>query len=401
MEVTMALKNLLSEPDFGTRIRLFPQAPFLAGFTEPEVVWLSPAAGSIEPGPSDNRMYVIDALNKTLPYEFPYLPPYFGPARPPVRPSPEGHFDHLPPDSRDFLAAHMYGSVRRVLDIFESYLGRKIDWPFEGRLEIIPIIDWDNAQSGYGYIEFGYSRDGAGRRQPWGLNFDTISHEMGHTFLFSLMGFPAGSMTAEFRGFHESAADTTALITVMHFDTVLDRLLHSTRGNIYTLNELNRIGELSETRQIRLASNNRKMSDVTSEPHDLSQPLTGACFDIIVFIFTEQLRRRGLIPRDLFEAAFETHSAGKQSARVQQAFSKFYENRHFEFKAALAESRDIFASYLVSAWRTLSPDQLTLGDAAAALLAADMQISSGLYQNEMREIFKWREIPVLLAIVVY
>ena len=64
--------------DFGTRVRLYPKAPFLSGFGEPEVVWLSPAAGTVRAGPSDDRMYVVDAVEKTTPYEYPYLPPYKG-----------------------------------------------------------------------------------------------------------------------------------------------------------------------------------------------------------------------------------------------------------------------------------------------------------------------------------
>ena len=105
-----------------------------------------------------------------------------------------GHFAHFAPGSRDFLAVHMYGSVRRVLDIFESYLGQRIEWPFRQdypRLEIIPLIDWDNAQSGYGYIEFGQFSSTEGVIHPYGLNFDVIAHEIGHTIVFSLVGFPA------------------------------------------------------------------------------------------------------------------------------------------------------------------------------------------------------------------
>ena len=74
--------------DLGTKVRLFPQAPYLAGYDEPEIVWLSPPARSVQPGPADDRMYVIDAIDKTEPYQFPYLPPYSGPAYPPVLPEP-------------------------------------------------------------------------------------------------------------------------------------------------------------------------------------------------------------------------------------------------------------------------------------------------------------------------
>jgi hypothetical protein len=391
--------------DFGTRVRLFPQAPFLASFTEPEVVWLSPPAGSVAPGPADNRMYVVDAIGKDEPYAFPYLPPYHGPARALVQPDANGHFAHLLPGSRDFLAVHMDGSVRRVLDIFESYLGRQVEWPFRQdypRLEIIPLIDWDNAQSGYGYIEFGHSSSTEDTMHAYGLNFDVIAHEMGHMILFSLLGFPtSGGMPLFFRAFHEACADITALIGLLHFDSVLDRLLRSCRGNIYTINELNRLAEISETKQIRLASNNARMWEVGEEPHEMSRPLTGACFDIIVYLYASELRERDLIPSDLWALALETNRIGASADNISTAFARFYENRHFAFKAALMEARDLFGRCLVAAWQTMPPDQVTFEAFSAALLDACRSISGERHLDEIRDIFRWRGIEIPLPVPAY
>src|SRR5574342_1180571 len=105
----------------GTRFRLFAQSPVLEAYRTPETVWISCEPGTIGPGPSDDRMYVIDALNKPSPYEYPYLPPYTGPARSPGIPDARGHFDYLEVDDPRFRAAHMYGTVRRVLDIWEGF----------------------------------------------------------------------------------------------------------------------------------------------------------------------------------------------------------------------------------------------------------------------------------------
>ena len=88
-------------------------------------------------------MYVVDAIGKPGPYEYPYLPPYVGPAFPPALPDPDGHFDHLEIGSPAFRAAHMYATVRRVLDIWEGYAGHRIDWHFRGvhnRLELVPYV---------------------------------------------------------------------------------------------------------------------------------------------------------------------------------------------------------------------------------------------------------------------
>ena len=79
----------------------------------------------------------------------------------------------------------------------------------------------------------------------------------------------------------KSGADTTALIAALHFESLLiAHLLEETRGNLYTFNELDRFAELSPHDQIRLASNDVKMSAFAAgwvDEHALSQPLTGAC----------------------------------------------------------------------------------------------------------------------------
>jgi hypothetical protein len=381
---------------FGTKVKLFPQAPNLGGFGDPEVVWLSPPAGTVAPGPADDRIYVRDAVDKQIPYLFPYLPPFYGDVHRPVEPGPDGHFDHLAFGSRDFVAAHAYGSLRRVLDIFEGYLGQQIRWQFWDRferLEVIPLIDWDNAQSGYGFMEFGLSRDESGTPSPHALNFDVIAHELGHSMLFSIMDIPfEGRRTSEFGAFHESSADLVALLAAMHFDSVLDRILRSTKGNIYTLNEINRIAELSDTRQIRIASNGRKMSDVTEDIHDLSRPLTGAFFDALVYVFVEQLQQQGLIGPDLRQAILLPSRRFEDADWIQRQFDKIYVNRHFQFKAALMVARDIIGHRLCATWKRLSPNDLSYSDVATAFLVSHKAPGGDPYRAELIEIFHWREI---------
>ncbi len=141
----------------GTRFRLFAQPRFLESYREPETVWVSTPRGTIEAGPADYRMAVIDAVDKQ-PYPPTTLPPWLGKRRLPVPPGPDGHFDYLDPSTREFGCAHIFGTVRRVLDIWEGYLGQTIIWHFAdlgSPLELIPYVDWDNAQAGYGFMECG------------------------------------------------------------------------------------------------------------------------------------------------------------------------------------------------------------------------------------------------------
>ena len=126
-------------PTSGTRFRLFPQPSFLERRERPETVQVSRPPGTVGPGPADDRMVVIDPMGKERPYGIRlvpgagailYLPPWRGPIGPPARPNTAGHFDHLPVGTRAFELAHVYGTVRFVLDIWEWYFGRAIPWHF-------------------------------------------------------------------------------------------------------------------------------------------------------------------------------------------------------------------------------------------------------------------------------
>ena len=176
----------------GTKFRIHAQSPVLAAFSEPETVWVSPPAGSLEPGPADDRMYVVDAIDKKR-YEDGSRLPYRGPRQPPARPGPDGHFDHLSPDDPAFRSAHIYGTVRRVLDIWEDYFGQRVPWhfsPLQERLEIVPWLDWKNAHFGWGFMEAGWGKDDSGKKRPFALNFDVLAHETGHGLIFSMVGVP-------------------------------------------------------------------------------------------------------------------------------------------------------------------------------------------------------------------
>jgi len=392
----------------GTRFRLYPQTPVLETIRirGPETVWVSPPPGSIGPGPNDDRMYVADAIGKS-PYEYPYLPPHRGPENPRVAPDRDGHFDYLEPGDPGFVAAHMYGTVRRVLDVWEGYFGRPIAWHFGDRyprLELIPVIDWDNSHTGYGFLETGYGESDDGKRHLYSLNFDVLAHEVGHNIIYAEVGIPPlAATTAEYHAFQESAADLVALVGALHFDSVVDRLLRDTHGNLYAPNEVDRIAELSETRQIRMASQSFRMSDVADprrppssltqpEIHHLGEPLTGAVFDIFVELFQTELVAAGLIGEDLEALSYGiTDDHGLEDA-IARGFARAYHGRHAAFRAVLLYARDYLGALLVETWTRLSPDFLRFANVAGALVAADRVLTGGRRQRIIRESLAWREI---------
>ena len=390
----------------GTRFRLFPQTPLLKNFEIPEIVWVSKTPAQIGPGPADDRMYVVDAIDKQ-PYEFPNMPPFLGDIHPPATANEDGHFDHLEIGTHQFEAAHMYGTLRFVMDIWECYLGHEIEWSFARDypyLEIIPWLDWNNAHCGYGFIEAGYRKDDDGEKFPLNLNFDVLAHEFGHAMLYSKIGMPEGENTnTSYFAYHEAASDMVAIISVLHFNSVIDRLLSDTHGNLYARNELNRVGEESNTRQIRMASNAKKMTDVPDpniprdqlsykQIHDISLPMTGALFDLLLEIYQYGLVNQGLISPQLDQLSRGPIESDPILAnRVQQHFDLAYTGQHEGFKKALIDARDYLGQTLALSWEHMSPN-LSFLSSAEALLDTDLDVNNGIFQLKAREVLQWRGI---------
>ena len=395
----------------GTRFLLYPQPPIINPDRDPEVVMVSSPAGSLGPGPSDHRMYAINPIGKWPPYgmqnnryghPYMYLPPWDGDVHAPPLPDGEGHFDHLTVDSEEFQAAHMFGCVRFVLDIWEGYFGHEIAWHFdEGyeRMELVNLPRYDNGHIGYGFLEVGHNLTKSGVFTLDCTNFDVIAHEIGHGIIYSSVGVPhPDKETGEYNGFHESAADLVAIVSCLHFDTVLDDLLSNTHGNLYTLNRLNRIAELSENEQIRIASNSMTMSEFVNgwrKEHKLSQPLTGAIFDVFVDIFHEELLDRDLISPEVEDLADHYEYRPEYQSLVQEMFDQAYEGHAREFKDALIEARDIMGRYLAELWRRLPPDYLTYQLICEILTEVDRDFSAGEYKRIIANNFRYRDIGLV------
>ena len=374
----------------GTRFWIYPQPPFIPGYEQPDRVWLSILPDEISDGPSDMSIYVADPLFDKEPYGFARLPPFEGARRAPVRPGPDRHFDNIDTRSRAFLGVHAYACVHFILDIWRSYLGHRVQWFFQEtlpKLEIVPLVDWRNAQAGYGFLELGYSKVG-GVMRPYALNFDTIAHEVGHLIVFSEMGVPGTtSREAEYFPFSEAFSDLVSLISFLHFDSAIDRLLRRTRGNLLLYNELNRFAETSPETQIRLATNSRRMSDVTREVHDRALPFIGAIFDSIVELYHRELVANGCADKRLLETDLRELTLDEFD-RFRQVTEDAFSSKPLFFKLALINARDAVGGALAQSLRTIDPTTLHLDQAASAIIAA----ADGRTAERLEANFAWREI---------
>ena len=392
----------------GTRFRLYPQPRFLEEYQEPETVYVSSPAGTLQAGPADDRMYSIFPIGKPRAYgiaatpgegnEKELAPPWEGEIHPPAEPNEEGHFDHLETGTPQFETAHVFGTVRFVMDIWEDYFGRKIPWHSEDdydRIELTILPSLENAYSGYGFLEMGGDVKHGGYK-PFSLNFDVIAHEVGHAIIYSEVGVPEPEeYTGEYFGFHESAADLVALFSSLHFHSLVDHLLENTRGNLYALNAINRMGELSGNKQIRIAANDVKLSKFARgwvKAHKLSQPLTGAFFDIFVDIFHECLVDYECITPEIEDLSDKLLATPDYAPVMQKLFDECYEQDPAGFKSALLDARDVMGTYLADTWQQLEKGYLNFVDVAEMFEAVDQEHTGGRYQRIIRGNFDMREI---------
>jgi hypothetical protein len=186
-----------------------------------------------------------------------------------------------------------------------------------------------------------------------------------------------------------------ALISALHFDSVLDRTLASSEGNLYTLNESNRIGELTNVAQVRTASNSRKLSEFAdgwSDPHVLAQPLVGGIFDCLVDVYQDRLLRSHLIDPELRRLSEVLAIEELDDGIVQERFAEAYHGRHARFKDALIEARDHIGDCLVFLLTRISPHFLRYAAIGETLIAADRRLSGGRHVEDFRENFRWRDI---------
>ncbi|RWN98854.1 hypothetical protein [Mesorhizobium sp.] len=396
-----------------TRFRLFVQPPFEDARACPEIVTVSSPLGSVGVGPSDDRMYVVEPVGKTRPYgvnraplgtPFIYLPPWTGNILAPAVPDERGNFDHYQPSMPGFEAAHLFGSVRFTLDVWERYLGQSVAWHFRDhheRLEISILPTWNNAQFGYGYLEVGSQFETDGSILPFSLDFDIIAHEVGHAIAFAVLGVPGlGKEFPEYVGFQEAFSDCVSLIAAMHFPSVINNVLDETRGNLYLANRLARFSEFSPHSQIRLANNQRTMAEFVhgwKNEHDLSEPLTGAIFDILVDIFHESLVARGLISPEVENLADVAEADPVARAPLQDAFDRAFARRTDGFREALLDARDVVGMHLAETLWALGPDFLDYGNVATAMLAVDEVETGGEFARLIDRNFRRRGIGELHA----
>lgn len=403
----------LFSPSRGTRFVIYTQWRRRARDYKPEIITLAFRPGRVKAGPADQDMYVLDARRKP-PYSHERtgrtlaLPPYpeGRPRYPAVRPTRGGHFDHLKPGTRRFSSVSVFATVHCVVQIWSHYFRRPLlPWFFAAsrrRLEMIPRVESANAWSGDGFLEFGYVNWDT--RIRFADLFDVVAHETGHLILKKVIGNPSeGSKTLAYRAHEEAGADLIALVAALHFDSVVDRLLWRTRGALFSVNELSRLAEYSRKREVRELFNRERMSSgrirqaaIAYRAHTYSLPFSGAAYDVLVGLYLENLRARGILgpvgARRRTKAPRHALAVAQRSFRRRFGTRRRFEASRAALKDALLDARDTFARILARAWAMTRVEGFSYQRAAGHLLRADRAVSGGRNARMIRDLFAWRGI---------
>jgi len=258
-----------------------------------------------------------------------------------------------------FISESVFGTVHETIRMFEEpdILGRRVAWAFPGpQLLVVPRAgEWENAfyeRDSRSLQFFYFPHRVTGQRVYTALSEDIVAHETTHAILDGIDPDLYNALSTESLAIHEAVADLGALAVSLRSRALQRRFLDTTGGDpskwaaFAGLAAQFAEGTGRTTHFLRDLSNDLRMSDVdTTEPHELSQVLSGALHALWRELFRglkQRLRRKQ-------PALDERSAAGK----------------------VVWLAREIYERMAFRALDCLPPGESTFADYARAILAAD------------------------------
>jgi hypothetical protein len=213
-----------------------------------------------------------------------------------------------------FHQLNVWGVVQRVLEFYEepSALGRPVPWGFDGnRLIVVPHAGYgenafydQNSKS----LQFYYFGD-LERPGYTCLSHDIIAHETGHAILDGIRPLYNQLSSLQTLAFHEFIGDLTAILLALFNKDIRHFVSQTTKGRLGEAGVLANIAEefgreVEGRPYLRTAFNKCSLQDQeikdSLSPHNVSQVMTGAMWDILTGIATKHLDKN--LPLETNEA---------------------------------------------------------------------------------------------------
>lgn len=206
----------------------------------------------------------------------------------------------------EFDAVHTFTVVRQVLTMYRRALNRNgitqnFDWQWGGNapIDVFPRAGLD-ANAYYSRnlkaLRFFYFHPDGDERKPLVYtcrSFDVVAHEVGHAVLDSLRPGYWTSWHPQTGGLHEAFGDITAILTMLAQMDQCEAIIAHSKGDLHAKSFFPAVAEqfgealYGRTTGLRNADNDLKLSEVSTEVHEISQVFTGAFYDILADIYED------------------------------------------------------------------------------------------------------------------
>jgi hypothetical protein len=286
--------------------------------------------------------------------------------------------------SPEAAAVSVFGTVYKTMKMFEEAdgLGRKVRWAFEApQLLIVPHAgEWANAyyERESHSLQFFYFTSDKGPKIHTCLSQDIVAHETAHALIDGVAQDLYDAISPQSLAIHEALADLSAMICSLRSRELAERVLIETDGLIDRSTVFGGIAEqfgeaLRQNHYLRDLNNDKTLSQVDqSEPHELSEVLSGSFYHVFVKTYEElrnQYRKQetadhnlaSLAEQQVIKAQVEsTLSSGRASDHIRADMKALYVAGQ-RMKRMLLRGLDY-----------LAPADVTFFDFARAVVIADM-----------------------------
>jgi hypothetical protein len=287
----------------GPRVLEWKQDPFVAEIGIRKAF----LTGFVQSGPSDARITVSGPLV--------------------VSPNAFGDFIQTP-GTDEFDWVHTFGVVRQTLTMYQRLLSSPVRWQWNigGNTDPIQVFPHAGVTMNAFYSRqlkalkfFFFPKPGAPAPAPNIFTcraLDIVAHETGHAVLDGLKPGWITSSNPQTGALHEAFGDLTAIfVALSQMDQVEALIAQAAKANLHDKNFLAELAEqfgnaLGRPNGLRNADNDLKLSQVSTEVHDLSQVFTGGIYDVLADIFVFE---RNFATTD---PAFTLYSVGQYLCRL-------------------------------------------------------------------------------------
>jgi len=298
-----------------------------------------------------------------------------------------GFTGDLTPGTASAQAANCYYTLAKSIEFTQSSIGKFKEplkkWSAVDKLAIFPRAGKDfNAYYDRQALRFFYEKDPSTSRTIYTADsMDIVAHELGHGLLDTMRPDFWNVQALEIWAFHESFGDINAMITLMHFDKVIEKALAETNGDLRKSNTISRLAEElgsaiyhltggrdgSKPDALRNAVNDftyvkpetlpeiAPNDQLAGEPHSFSRVFTGTWYDMFVRIYEKNVSS-GINPVD-----------------------------------SVKNARDVSGLYILQAI-SQCPRTARLMDALARNMLLIDKNSGGVHQEILHDVFKARKI---------